>query len=933
MNAARAKPVATAPRGARGFLVALAFLTLLLFLGPGLLGFFLDWLWFGELGGRGVLLTLLFTRAGLGAAFGLGLFVLTFLSLIVARRLSPNPLQPGARLTPAEALAERGLTGLLLGGSLALGVGGGAVAGAQWDDWLRFRHGGAFGVTDPLLGADVGFYVFRLPFLQFLSGWLFGTLVLVTLATALFYYLRGAVTMLQREGRIVIPGVVRGHVSVLLGLVMLAKAWDFWLDRFGLLLRESPLLVGATYADHHARLFALNLLAVVAVIAAIGFFVNARTRALWLPALALLLMIVAGFTVGGAYPALVQRFVVAPDEQAKERPYIQHHLDATRHAYGLGGVSQRTHTVKRPLVQADFAPERPTLDNIRLWDYRILSQTYHTLQRLRDYYHVSEVDIDRYTFGDRYRQVMLAPRELIGDRLNPQQRTWVNRRLQFTHGYGLLMSAVNEADASGQPTWLARNLPLTLAPGLQVARPQIYFGMQDNPAVIAPTNTPELDYLTGSESVTTSYQGSGGIPIGGGLRRLLLGGALGDWNLVISDQIRPDSRLLIRRRVTDRVRALAPFLALDNDPYLVVHDGGLIWMQDAYTLSDRYPYSAASYRRERDDAADDVPSGFNYIRNSVKVTVDAYSGEVRLYAFDAADPVLACYRRAFPGLIRDGSELPAGLRAHVRYPEDLFSIQALKWTRFHVDNPDVFYARSDVWEIPLEQLRQGDDQNRMEPYYVIMRLPGEAKEEFALILPFKTQNGTTMPGWLVARCDGEQYGQLRLYRFPTDSQHDAPEQVDNTIQADPIVAPQVSLLNQQGSKVRYGNLLVLPVGGSILYVKPLYLEAAARQGIPGLKHVILAEKRGAGLKVVMRPTLAEALAALVGGAPPPSAAEPHTPGSAPPPPADAATVAREAEAAFAAAEQAQRQGDWAAYGRELQRAREALARLRRELER
>jgi uncharacterized membrane protein (UPF0182 family) len=917
--------------------VGLALVAVALLLGPGAASLLLDWLWYGEIGGRAVLVKLLLTRLGLGLAFGLGLFALTFVSLAIARRYTPAYAQAGNRRGPrdaVEAVARRGLTFALLAGSLVLGLGGGGVAASRWDDWLRFRHGGAFGEVDPLLRTDAGFYVFQLPFLQFTAAWLFGTLLLVTAATALFYYAQGAVTMLRREGRLVIPAAVRTHLSVLLGLVMLAKGWDYWLDRYGLLLREGPLLVGATYADHHARLFALNLLVGVAVVAALGFFVNARARALWLPGLALAVMAVAGLTVGAVYPALVQRFVVAPDEQAKERPYIQHHLEATRRAYGLADVETKTHTVNRVLAQADLAAERPTLDNVRLWDYRVLSQTYHTLQRLRDYYNVSEVDIDRYTLGGRYRQVMLAPRELQGERLNPQQRSWVNRRLQFTHGYGLLMSAVNEADSSGQPTWFAKDLPLALTPGLEVSRPQIYYGVEENPAVVAPSNTPELDYLTGSDSVTTSYQGAGGIPIGGGLRRLALGMALGEWNLVISDQIRPDSRLLIRRGVVERVRALAPFLTLDSDPYLVVHNGGLIWIQDAYTLSAGYPYSARSYRREAgEDPVGRTP--FNYLRNAVKATVDAYTGEVRLYAFDDADPVLRCYRAAFPNLIRPAADLPPGLRAHLRYPEDMFNVQALKWTRFHVTSPDVFYARSDVWDVPAEQLDQGDSQDRMQAYYVIMRLPGEEKEEFALILPFKTQNGTTMPGWLVARCDGEHYGQLRLYRFPTNSQHDAPEQVDSTIQADPVIAPQVSLMNQQGSKVRYGNLLVLPVGGSILYVKPLYLEAASRQGIPGLKHVILAEKRGAGLKVVMRPTLSEALAALTGGSSPTPPAEP-SPGKSPAPSAtgaSAATLAAEADRAFSAAEAAQRAGDWAEYGRRLAAAREALRRLRAELER
>ncbi|HTE18782.1 MAG TPA: UPF0182 family protein, partial [Armatimonadota bacterium] len=883
-----------------GTYAILGLIALALLFGPNLMGFYVDWLWFGEVGGRRVFWTIFQSRLLLGLFFGLSLAGLTYLNVVIARRSAPRLIPRAGAPEWQQAmgrLTREGLTAALVGGALFVGGLGGIVASARWDDWLRFRNPQAFGVQDPVFKLDIGFYVFQYPFLQFLSGWLFTTLMLIVVATAAVYYLDGAVAMVQQQARI--PNAVRVHLSILLGLAVLAKAWDYWLDRYGLLLQPGGVLFGAGYTDIHARLPALNILVGVALVAAVGFFVNARVRALWLPGLALALMAVAGVTVGGIYPEIVQRFVVAPDEQARERPFIQHHLEATRRAYGLHSVESKDYALGRPLARADIAAERETLDNIRLWDYRVLSQTYHGLQRLRDYYDVRNVDIDRYTVGGKYRQVMLAPRELDTQQLGQQQRSWVNKTLHFTHGYGLVMSAVNETDPSGWPVWLARDLPLVTEPGLEVSRPELYYGEGAHEAVIAPSGAKEFDYPVGSDTATSTYVGSGGIPLASAPLRWLFGAFLADWNIVISDGVKPGSRILIRRNIRERVKALAPFLKLDRDPYLVVAEGKLVWVQDAYTTAGTYPYSDPFVHDGSAPAgpgAGDAEPGLtdlNYVRNSVKVTVDGYTGKITLYGTDPSDPVLRSYEKAFPGLFRPADEVPAALRAHLRYPEEQFALQAQKWTRFHIANPDVFYSRSDVWDIPAERLQEGANSGtrRMEPYYVIMRLPGERQAEFALIMPFKTQNGTTLPGWLAARCDGPNYGQLRQYRFPTSSQVDNPEQVDNAIQSDPEVSPKVSLLNQQGSGVLYGNLLVLPVGSSLLYVKPLYVlgtggQGRSQQGIPKLTYVIVAEKRGTALKVVMRSTLREALSELIGAggaeiAAPPTGAPAVTPPSVP----------------------------------------------------
>jgi uncharacterized membrane protein (UPF0182 family) len=914
--------------------------------GPSLAGGFVDWLWFGEVGHRQVFWKLLTTRLMLGLGFGLALTALTYLNLLIARRAAPRTL-PRAGVPEWQRtvgfLAREGLTLLLLIGSLVIGALGGLVAAGRWDEWLRFRHPQSFGITDPLFKLDVGFYVFQYPFLQFLAGWLFTTLLLVAVATALVYYLDGAVSVLY--GRAQVSEAVRVHLSVLLGLALLAKAWGYWLDRFGLLLNPGNVVFGAGYTDVHARLPALNILVAVAMIAAVGFFLNVRLRALWLPVLALALMVVASLTVGEMYPSLVQRFVVTPDEQGKERPYIQHHLDATRQAYGLDRIQPTEYTLGRPIAGGDFSAERATLDNIRLWDYRVLGQTFQRVQGLRSYYDVSDVDIDRYMVGGRYRQVMLAPRELVSGQL--EQRRWVNETLQYTHGYGLVMSPVNEADASGRPEWLAKDLPLETAPGIQVTRPQIYYGMQDLPPVIAPSRTAEFDYSTGNASQSSSYTGPGGIPIGSVPMRSLFSVFLGDWNIFITDQVKGDSRILIRRRVQDRIAALAPFLKYDHDPYLVLLGGKMVWIQDAYTTSGSYPYSgpvslgAVKMLTPGVSGMEESEGGnFNYARNSVKATVDAYTGEVTFFTADEADPLLRAYRQVFPGLFRGAGEMPAGLREHLRYPEGLFSLQALRMTRFHVTQPDVFFNRSDEWEVPVERLEEEDGKASapMEPYYVVMRLPGEEKEEFVLMLPFRTHAGTTMTAWLAARCDPANYGQMRLYRFPTNSQVDAPEQVESAILANRNVSSETMLLGKQGSRVRYGNLLVLPVGKSLLYVKPFYVvgtqTGAQGQdvGIPQLEYVILAEKRGPGFKVAMKPTLREALAELVGTEVPGEQAAPQNTAPAPRPSGaaapGAAQLAAEADSAFEAADRALKAGDWSEYGRQIQRARAAIRRLR-----
>ncbi len=928
---------------------------LLLGVGPEAARFWLDYEWFREVGQQSVLLKILGTRWLLGLTFGGGLFLLAAISFRIAGR------HQGAGLPRSDVpvwlleASERVRGGLRWGSFAVAGVVGlaaGLAASEQWDAWMRCVGATQFGRRDPVFGLDASFFALQLPFLRFVSGWLVSSLLTVLLFTSVIYLLSGALGVAARATRVA-PGA-RAHLSILAGLTCLAVALAWRLSQLGLVTHAQAggLFHGAGYTDVHARLLAYYVLIGIAGVAALGFLVNTRVRALWLPVASLVLLMAGWVLIGGVYPSVVQRFTVVPNQQAIERPYIRHALEWTRWAYGLDDLQRVEYPLGAPLAASDLGRERLTLENIRLWDYRLLAQTYQTLQHLRDFYDVSDVDVDRYRIDGHLRQVMLAARELVPDRLDPRQQTWVNRKLQYTHGYGLLMSRVNDADPSGRPAWLIRDLPLVTAAGLSVSRPQLYFGARPSEPVFAPSATPEIDFPAETTTQTSAYTGSGGIPVGSGWRKLLMSAALGEGNVLISDQIRPSSKLLIRRQISERVAGVAPFLTLDRDPYLVLDEGRLVWMIDAYTTANGLPFSAPLDERDRSpssryESATGPPDLFNgetpanYVRNSVKAAVDAYTGSVTLYVIDEVDPVLSVYRRAFPRLFRPAAEIPESLRAHIRYPEDLFSVQTRKLMRYHVADADQFYQGSDEWDVPMERRREAGGAGEeiagtpMEPYYVIMRLPGETDEEFCLILPFKTKNGSTLPAWLVARCDPQHYGRLRLYRFPATAQVDTPEQVDNAIRSEASISKEITLLASGGSGVRYGNFLVLPVGKSLLYVKPLFLVATQQGGqeaIPRLAAVIVAERRGDGVRVVMENTLRQALAVLVGGQG--GAVSPSPPGEAPtgePPPGSGTGLAasvRAAEAAFVAAEKAQREGDWAEYGRQMKQVREALRRAR-----
>jgi uncharacterized membrane protein (UPF0182 family) len=923
-------------------LVALFRLALLTAVATGLLlamltvGYYTDWLWFESLGYASVYATAVLTQVGVFSMAALLFLGLLAANVLLARRLA-------RRFEYRRGRSEEGLWGYLARVADQLGdraqyvrtlnaglvVAGlffavllGLAAANNWLTILRFVHARPFGVADPLFGQDVAFYVFTLPFYRFLHGWLTSALLLVTLATLavyaviLVYELNLEVErVLSRLGR-----AIRAHLLGLLAGFLVLLAAHHLLTLYELVHSTRGVVYGAGYADVHAQLPAQWALTILALLAAGLAITTIFRRTFRLLVLGLGAWAVGALLLGILYPSFVQSVEVRPNELARETPYIEANIQATRRAYGLDRVEERTFPAEEAVTAEEIRANPQTINNIRLWDHRPLLDTYNQLQSIRPYYSFADVDIDRYVINGQYRQVMLGVRELVPSRLPPQAQTWVNQRLIYTHGYGVAMSPVNAVGPEGLPQFFIKDVPPTGE--IPITRPEIYYGERDSRGhyVIVRTARPEFDYPLGDDNAQTVYQGRSGVELNSPWRRLAYAWYFHDGNLLLNTDLRPESQLLYRRNVQERVSTIAPFLQLDGDPYIVVADGRLIWMLDAYTTTNRYPYSQPYPFAEPGRRF----TGINYIRNSVKVTVDAYDGTTTFYIADPTDPLVQTYAAIFPGLFVPLDAMPAALRAHLRYPEDLFRVQAGMYLTYHMQNPTVFYNREDVWSIPFE--RFGDNRQPVEPYYTIMRLPGEAREEFLLMLPLAPANRDNMIAWLAARCDEPHYGKLLVYKYPKDKLIYGPFQIETRIDQDPTIAAQFTLWNQSGSRVIRGNLLVIPVGNSNLYVEPIYLQAA--QGpLPELKRVVVAT----GNRIAMEPTLEAALARLFAGqpaeAPLPAAPRPGEgvgpPGASP----AAAAVARSAHEHYRRAQEALRAGDWARYGEELRALEADLQRL------
>ena len=780
----------------------------------------------------------------------------------------------------------------------------------NWDVALRFIRQAPFGQSDPLFTMDIGFYLFSLPAYVELKNWMLLTLALSGLVAGAVYWAHGDLAPEKRPPAA--PWVI-AHGSALLGLFFAVKAWSYWLDRYLLLYGDNAVVVGAAYTDVHIELPALLALVGLATAAASASWANIWMRTYKLPAAAAVLVFGGSFALALAAPALFERVYVKPNELQLETPYIQHNIAFTRDAYNLRHISVKPFPAEQGLTFQSLQANRATIDNIRLWDWQPLMDTYAQLQEIRTYYKFHSIDIDRYEIDRSYQQVMLSARELEPERLPSNAQTWVNLHLLFTHGYGVVMSPVTRKSAEGLPLFYLRNIPPVASGGPPVREPRIYFGQGDNSYVIVDGSTPEFDYPKGEENVYGTYEGEGGVSVGGVARRALFAWYFDDLNILVTDYITSASRVLFRRNIQHRVETIAPFLRLDHDPYMVVSAGKLFWVQDAYTTSDWFPYSEPLPGR-----------GTNYIRNSVKIAIDAYNGSVDFYISDAADPMIKTYSRIFPGLFKPFSSMPADLQKHVRYPEDLFIIQAQMYRTYHMDAPEVFYNREDLWQFPRQPagfsgVEEGDGA-RMAPYYIIMRLPGEARAQFFLMLPMAPSRRENMIAWLAARCDAPDYGKLIVYEFPKEKLVYGPFQIEARINQNTEISQQISLWNQMGSRVIRGHLLVVPIENSILYVSPLYLRAATGQ-LPELKRVIAAY----GDQVVMKETLAEALRALfkdsapdLGLQGPPTAASPES---------SAAIRAREALSHYDRAVARLKAGDWSGFGFELDAMRPLLEQL------
>ncbi len=895
----------------RGRQVALLLIVLVIFsLSSQAVPLYSDWLWFREIKLQSVFLTILTTKILLASTFGLAFALLLYANLSLAGRFTATDvlLEVEDRFgLPSRLVIEPYFRRLLIPGALALGVLSALQAAGEWETYIRFTNALPFGVRDPIFERDVGFYIFRLPFLSFLYNWLiisFGATFLLTAVTYLLY--RGI--QLTARGPI-IARMARAHLLILVACLLLIKAFGYRLETYQLLFSPSGALFGAGYADIHAKLPALQLLSMLAVFAALLCLAQIIQRG-WRFALGGVGLLVAASVVGQTlYPGFIQRFRVVPNEIVAESPYIAHNITFTRQAYGLDRIDDLEFPSEESLTRDDLRRNDLTIKNIRLWDHRPLLTTYGQLQEIRTYYKFVDVDNDRYQIDGEYRQVMLSAREMSYQHL--PSRSWINEHLIFTHGYGAVLGPVNRITPEGLPEFLIKDIPPVSTGPIKIARPEIYFGEVVNDYVIVKTRAQELDYPSGDKNVYSSYAGEGGVPLSSLARKLLFAARFGTIKILLSTDLTSDSRIMYHRQISERVKTAVPFLRFDRDPYLVVSaDGRLFWIIDAYTLSDRYPYS------------EPIRGLGNYIRNSVKVVVDAYNGSLGFYIADPTDPVIAAYGRAFPDLFRPLDAMPADLKAHVRYPQGMFTIQAKLFSTYHMRDPQVFYNKEDLWSIPRKTVEGREAE--MEPYYTIMRLPGEKKEEFVLLLPFTPNKKDNMIAWLAARSDPPNYGKLIAYNFPKAKLIYGPRQIDARIDQDSYISQQLSLWSQRGSSVIRGSLLAIPIERSLLYVQPLYL-AAEKGSLPELKRIIVAH----GNDIAMEENLDRALAQVFGG-PTRVAASPGPVGSAPSVSTDrsVSALASRAYDHYARAQELLRQGNFAAYGEELKRLESALKELR-----
>jgi uncharacterized protein len=874
-------------------LASIALLGLLIFFGNRIATFYTDWLWFVEMRQRVVFTKIYGTRLMLFLVFGAASFLFAYINVKLADRFSPPSTirtpdkedlslvhsdRPFGKTVRVLSSFRHILDILLLLGALFFGVLAGTSAQAEWDSFLRFTHPVPFGRPDPQFGIDIGFYVFTLPFLTYTAGWLLTILLLIIAGVALVYAYQEGINV--ASGNAMVHPYVLSHLSVLIAVALAVKAWGYSLDRYGLLFGTPLGFPGAGYTDIHVRLPMLNIMIWVTLIAALIVAMNARQRNIALPVLGIGLWLLVSF-LGVIIPGIAQRVQVIPNEAERESRYIARTISATRSAYELDSVRVASYPANGSLTPNVLTQEDETLFNIRLWDFEPLLQALPSQQSFRRYYTFPRVNVDRYRFGDTTREVLLAVREIDEEGLDYRARTWSNLHLRYTHGFGAVMSPVSSVAPGGMPTFLLGDIPpVSALPELQLTQPRIYFGLKKEPNdyIIVGAGQTEFDYpeadVAGSVDQVNRYDGKAGIPLTN-LNRIMMALRFASGGLLLSQQFTSSSRIVMHMRVANRVKRLAPFLLMDNTPYPVIVNGRIVWVQDAYTTTTDYPYSAAV------EGTDNLSPTlrFNYIRHSVKATVDAYDGTVTLYVTDENDPVLKSYRKAMPGLFQPSVMMPEAIREHRRFPKDLFAVQRRMLADYHVLDPGLFYSRTDSWDVPLNEQEIGiatpttplGIEKEMPPYYLLLRPPGEKAAEFALLSPFSPRARENMIAFFVARCDGDRYGERVLYRLPLNQTIFGPEQISKRIRSDARVSPYVSQVDQKGSRVKFGMVRMIPVENSLLYVQSLYVigrtrdedkekEANDENAIPELKQVVVSYKD----RIAMQPTLRSALTELFG---------------------------------------------------------------------
>ena len=888
------------------FLVAVVF--------PWLASFVTDWLWFNEIHFQSVFLTSLVARSVLFVGTAFIAFVFVYGNLRWARRGTDILTLIMDRGTGVHLDVARFIPPLLLAGAALVAFVAAVVMSAQWLPALLFLHGVPVGEAEPLFGRDIGFYLFQLPAISLALSALIALNLVALVGSALLYATRGDIAFVPR--RVTVQARPARHLGALLALLFVLFSIQLWfVDSSALLYSTTGPLVGASYADAHVLLVGIRLSAAAGVLAAaLVVYGVLRQKLVWFAFVGLVGYAAVGIIFRGLAPAVEQKFVVAPNELARERPYLQRHIAATRRAWRLDSVATRDLEGDVQLSMANIQANAPTIDNVRLWERDLLKQTFGQLQEIRTYYDFASVNDDRYVINGRYRQVHLSAREL-----NPASlptRNFINERLTFTHGMGIAMAPVNEVTAEGLPVLFIKDLPPVSTIDIKVTRPQIYYGELTNSYVFVGTGQKEFDYPAGDRNVYTNYTGRGGVRMGSFLRRVLYAWQLGSTDILLSSYLTPDTRILYRRNIVQRAQAALPFLEFDSEPYLVVTDSGTLkWILDGYTSSASWPY------------AQPTEDGTNYVRNSVKVVIDAYDGNVVAYLADSADPIVRTYAAIFGAIFTPMSAMPNNLRAHLRYPADLFRQQTALYATYHMIDPDAFYHREDQWQYPDVEKGRGTPNANPFMRHIILRLPGEANPEFIYMTPFTPRGKDNLAAWMAARMDGPNYGKLVAYRFPKQSLVYGPKQIANRINQETDISQQLTLWDQKGSSVIRGELLVIPINESLIYVQPLYLRAEGGT-IPELKRVVVAHEN----RVAMAETLEAGLTALFGAAAPVRAplaasdsAAARTPNAAVNTPTG---LLQEAQQHYDRAITAQRAGDWATYGREIDQLGKVLKQLR-----